>query len=457
MSKRISYKVEGDVQGVNYRAFAVKQATSLNVTGHARNADDGTVEGEAQGEPSALDKFVQHLQMGPSEADVKKVDHKEITVRDGEKGFQSNSYTSNMMNCTRGITANAFTKQSAGQALRSLNGKINIAASRPAFIHLQQQCSPPRRQFSTTKVMGIKEFFPAPDAPNIKLTEPAWPHPVYSQEQMEAVAIAHRQAKTWSDWFALSAMRFLRFGLDVASGYKPDKHTKDVAAAKKNPQTGVVKSAMTERQWMIRFIFLESVAGVPGMVAGMLRHLHSMRRMKRDNGWIETLLEESYNERMHLLTFMKMAEPGWFLRLMVLGAQGVFFNGMFLFYLVSPKTCHRFVGYLEEEAVYTYSRVLSDIDAGKLPMFSQMQAPDIAVKYWNMPEDHRSMRDLILYIRADESKHREVNHTLGNLDQKNDPNPYNSKYKDESQPHPVKDIAFQNPTGWEREDVIGKQ
>jgi hypothetical protein len=39
----------------------------------------------------------------------------------------------------------------------------------------------------------------------------------------------------------------------------------------------------------VRFIFLESIAGVPGMVAGMLRHLHSLRRLKRDNGWIETL------------------------------------------------------------------------------------------------------------------------------------------------------------------------
>lgn len=36
-------------------------------------------------------------------------------------------------------------------------------------------------------------------------------------------------------------------------------------------------------------------------------------------GWIETMLEESYNERMHLLTFLKLAEPGWFMRLMVLG------------------------------------------------------------------------------------------------------------------------------------------
>ena len=64
------------------------------------------------------------------------------------------------------------------------------------------------------------------------------------------------------------------------------------------------------------------------------------------------------------------------------------------------------------------------------------------------------MRDLILYIRADESKHREVNHTLGNLNQKNDPNPYVSQYKDAGKPHPTKDIRFQRPTGWERGDVI---
>jgi len=190
------------------------------------------------------------------------------------------------------------------------------------------------------------------------------------------------------------------------------------------------------------------------MVAGMLRHLHSMRRMKRDNGWIETLLEESYNERMHLLTFLKMAEPGWFMRIMVLGAQGVFFNAMFVSYLISPRTCHRFVGYLEEEAVLTYTREIADLDAGKLPKWEKMQAPDIAVKYWSMPEGKRSMRDLLLYIRADESKHREVNHTLGNLDQKNDPNPYASQYKDDSKPHPTKDIRHNKPHGWDRTDCV---
>ena len=41
-----------------------------------------------------------------------------------------------------------------------------------------------------------------------------------------------------------------------------------------------------------RITFLETVAGVPGMVAGMARHLMSLRRMRRDHGWIHTLLGE---------------------------------------------------------------------------------------------------------------------------------------------------------------------
>ena len=83
-----------------------------------------------------------------------------------------------------------------------------------------------------------------------------------------------------------------------------------------------------------------------------------------------------------------------------------------------------------------------------------MQAPEIAIEYYKMPEDRRSMRDLLLYIRADESKHREVNHTLANLDQNKDPNPYVSRYKDESKAHPTKGIEHQRPTGWEREECM---
>ncbi|OCK74850.1 mitochondrial alternative oxidase [Lepidopterella palustris CBS 459.81] len=311
-------------------------------------------------------------------------------------------------------------------------------------------CSP-ARSFSTSSSFWIKEFFPAPDAPSIHKTEAAWPHPLYTREQMDAVSVSHRDVRNMSDRVALTMVRFLRAGLDFVSGYK---HDKAVALGEKDPASAAQKYAMTEKKYLARNVFLESVAGVPGMVAGMLRHLHSMRRMKRDHGWIETLLEESYNERMHLLIFLKMCEPGWFMRLAVLGAQGIFFNALFVSYLLSPRTVHRFVGYLEEEAVITYSREIADIDAGKLPHWAKLQAPDIAIDYYKMPEGSRTMRDLLLYIRADEAKHREVNHTLGNLNPKTDPNPFVSKYKDPNQPHPKKDIEFLKPQGWEREECL---
>ncbi|KAH8429024.1 alternative oxidase [Aspergillus melleus] len=300
-----------------------------------------------------------------------------------------------------------------------------------------------RRFISSTSQNQIKEYFPAPDTPGVKEVTTAWSHPIYTDSQMRDVKIAHRNAKNWSDWVALSTVRFFRWGMDLVTGYRHPKPNEVQPARFK----------MTEKKWLTRFIFLESVAGVPGMVGGMLRHLRSLRRMKRDNGWIETLLEEAFNERMHLLTFLKLAEPNWFMRLMVLGAQGVFFNGFFISYLISPRICHRFVGYLEEEAVITYTRAIEEIEAGNLPKWTNLEAPEIAVQYWKMPEGERTMRDLILYIRADEAKHREVNHTLGNLDQLKDPNPYQIQYVDPTQPHPTKSLDNLSGTGWEKKDI----
>ena len=150
-----------------------------------------------------------------------------------------------------------------------------------------------------------------------------------------------------------------------------------------------------------------------------------------DSYRIETLLEEAYNERMHLLTFLQLAKPGWQMRTMVLSAQCVFFTAFFLAYLLSPRICHRFVGYLEEEAVITYTKAIKDLDNGCLPLWKSLGAPAMAVKYWQMPEGKRCMRSLLLYVRADEAKHRDVNHTLGSLNQDRDRNPFSAKFKEQ--------------------------
>jgi len=157
-----------------------------------------------------------------------------------------------------------------------------------------------------------------------------------------------------------------------------------------------------------RAVVLETVAGVPGMVGGMLNHLKSLRLMRDDEGWIKTLLDEAENERMHLMTFVALYRPSLFERLLLIFVQGVFFNAYFVLYLISPRTAHRMVGYFEEEAVISYTEFLAEIDAGRI---ENVPAPEIAIKYWRLPRDAK-LRDVVIAVRADETEHRDVNHAF---------------------------------------------
>ncbi len=155
-----------------------------------------------------------------------------------------------------------------------------------------------------------------------------------------------------------------------------------------------------------RAVVLETVAAVPGMVGGALQHLRSLRRMTDDKGWIRTLLDEAENERMHLMTFVHIAKPSQLERVLILLTQGAFYNAFFVLYLISPRTAHRVVGYIEEEAVGSYTIYLEEIDAGK---HENVPAPQVAIDYWKLAPDAR-LRDVVLTIRDDEAGHRDVNH-----------------------------------------------
>jgi Zn-dependent protease with chaperone function len=163
-----------------------------------------------------------------------------------------------------------------------------------------------------------------------------------------------------------------------------------------------------KKKYVHRAVMLETVAAVPGMVAGMMRHLTSLRSMQHDGGWIHHLLAEAENERMHLLTWMKLIKPTPFDRAVVLLTQGAFFNCYFIMYLFFPKMSHRFVGYLEEEAVKSYTAFLKEIDEGRI---ENVEAPPIAKWYWKLADDAK-LRDVVLAVRADEAAHRDVNHHL---------------------------------------------
>jgi ubiquinol oxidase len=195
--------------------------------------------------------------------------------------------------------------------------------------------------------------------------------------------ILHFQAVNFSDYFALFCTKFLRFFADT----------------------------FFAGRYGHRAVVLETVAAVPGMVGGALQHLKSLRSMKSDDGWIKVLLDEAENERMHLMTFIEIAKPNAFERLMIVVAQGLFYNLFFLLYLFSAKTAHRLVGYFEEEAVYSYSEYLNGVENGK---YENIAAPQIAINYWNLGQDAR-LSDVIMAVRNDEMNHRDVNHHFATL------------------------------------------
>ena len=168
-----------------------------------------------------------------------------------------------------------------------------------------------------------------------------------------------------------------------------------------------------------RAVVLETVAAVPGMVGGMLIHLKSLRKIKEDKGWIKTLLDEAENERMHLMTFINIAQPTFFERILIIIAQFIFIILYLFIYLISARTAHRIVGYFEEEAVISYTEYLNEIEDGKI---ENVKAPKIAIDYWNLPLNS-TLKDVIKVVRDDEAGHRDVNHGYANiLNKKEDPN-----------------------------------
>ena len=193
----------------------------------------------------------------------------------------------------------------------------------------------------------------------------------------------HFEPQNFSDKVALSFTKFLRFLADT----------------------------FFKKRYGHRAVVLETVAAVPGMVAGMLIHLKSLRKMEDDKGWIKTLLDEAENERMHLMTFIHVAKPTLIERVIIMIAQFIFIITYAIIYLISQRTAHRIVGYFEEEAVISYTEYLHELENGTIP---DEPAPEVAINYWNLPL-HATLKDVVRVIRDDEAGHRDVNHNFATV------------------------------------------
>tara|TARA_B100000941_G_C28320746_1_gene456361 strand:- start:121 stop:777 length:657 start_codon:yes stop_codon:yes gene_type:complete len=197
--------------------------------------------------------------------------------------------------------------------------------------------------------------------------------------------------KNFSDFFALSMTKFFR----------------------------LIADTFFAKRYGHRAVVLETIAGVPGMVAGMLIHLRSLRNMKTGYGpQIREMLAEAENERMHLMFFIEIAKPNTFERLLVITAQGVFMFFYLFMYIFFPRTSHRMIGYFEDEAVKSYTEYLELVEKG---LVMNINAPKIAIDYYGLSKSAR-LSDLIKSVRADEMHHSEVNHNYANnLNMSSDP------------------------------------
>ncbi len=191
----------------------------------------------------------------------------------------------------------------------------------------------------------------------------------------------HKKPSNLSDKFALKLVKFLRF----------------------------IADKFFKKRYGHRAVVLETVAAVPGMVAAVLIHFRCLRKIRDDQGWIEKLLGEATNERMHLMTFVEIARPSWLERMIIVITQLLFVGAYFVLYVCSSKTAHRFVGYLEEEAVISYTQYLHEIETDTKNQ--NVPAPLIAINYWKLPKNAR-LREVIIAVREDEAHHRDVNHCL---------------------------------------------
>jgi len=220
---------------------------------------------------------------------------------------------------------------------------------------------------------------------------------VYTPEELD-IKMTHVEPKTTSDKLALKAVHVVRFCFDQVSGWN--------------------RGEITQAKVLRRTIFLETVAAIPGFVAALARHFKSLRTFSRDGGMLNMFLDEANNERMHLLSFVRMRDPGMLMRVLVLGSQTVIGVGFLALYIVSPSFCHRFVGYVEEEACHTYTTIIETIEnapeGSEMAEWRTQHAPAIAKGYWHLGEDG-TVLDMMYAVRADEAEHRDVNHVCSGI------------------------------------------
>jgi acylphosphatase len=81
------YRISGRVQGVGFRQYTERCALREGLHGWVRNAADGAVEAEAEGDAESIARFEAALHAGPRGSRVDTVDISEATPTLRATGF----------------------------------------------------------------------------------------------------------------------------------------------------------------------------------------------------------------------------------------------------------------------------------------------------------------------------------------------------------------------------------
>jgi len=84
---RVTAVVSGQVQGVGFRWFIVREARHLGLVGWVANAPDGSVRLEAQGDRGSVSRLIELAGVGPPGAHVLNVTSTETQPIEEESGF----------------------------------------------------------------------------------------------------------------------------------------------------------------------------------------------------------------------------------------------------------------------------------------------------------------------------------------------------------------------------------
>lgn len=79
---------QGRVQGVGFRYFCQMNASTLGLTGYARNLDNGMVEVQVQGEKLSIENFINKIKIGNLFIKVSDYSFKKVALIPNENKFK---------------------------------------------------------------------------------------------------------------------------------------------------------------------------------------------------------------------------------------------------------------------------------------------------------------------------------------------------------------------------------